>query len=50
MYVITYVDRVNVSKASSVFQRELHFTSVQVGLVFSAFVYPYLPATELQQA
>jgi MFS family permease len=42
MYAITYVDRVNVSTAASVFQRELHFTSVQVGLVFSAFAYPYL--------
>ena len=42
MYAITYVDRVNVSTAASVFQRELHFTGVQVGLVFSAFAYPYL--------
>jgi MFS family permease len=42
MYAITYVDRVNVSTAASVFQKELHFTSVQVGLVFSAFAYPYL--------
>src|SRR6185437_1850533 len=42
MYAITYVDRVNVSTAASVFQRELHFTSMQVGLVFSAFAYPYL--------
>ena len=42
MYAITYVDRVNVSTAASIFQRELHFTSMQVGLVFSAFAYPYL--------
>src|SRR6202789_1667085 len=42
MYAITYVDRVNVSTAASVFQKELHFTSVEVGLVFSAFAYPYL--------
>ena len=42
MYAITYIDRVNVSTAASVFQKELHFTSVQVGLVFSAFAYPYL--------
>jgi len=42
MYAITYVDRVNVSTAASVFQKELHFTSVQVGFVFSAFAYPYL--------
>ena len=42
MYGITYIDRVNVSTAASVFQRDLHLTSVQVGLVFSAFAYPYL--------
>jgi MFS family permease len=42
MYAVTYVDRVNVSTAAPVFQKELHFTSVQVGLVFSAFAYPYL--------
>jgi MFS family permease len=42
MYAITYIDRVNVSTASPVFQRELHLTNMQVGLVFSAFAYPYL--------
>lgn len=42
MYAITYVDRVNVSTAASVFQKELHLSSLQVGLVFSAFAYPYL--------
>jgi sugar phosphate permease len=42
MYGITYIDRVNVSTAASVFQRELHLTNAQVGLVFSAFAYPYL--------
>ena len=42
MYAITYVDRVNVSTAASIFQKELHFTSVEVGLIFSAFAYPYL--------
>jgi sugar phosphate permease len=42
MYGITYIDRVNVSTASSVFQRELHLSNMQVGLVFSAFAYPYL--------
>jgi MFS family permease len=42
MYAITYVDRVNVSTAASVFQKELHFNDLQVGLVFSAFAYPYL--------
>jgi sugar phosphate permease len=42
MYGITYVDRVNVSTAASVFQKELHLTNAGVGLVFSAFAYPYL--------
>jgi len=42
MYGITYIDRVNVSTASSVFQRDLHLSNMQVGLVFSAFAYPYL--------
>ena len=42
MYGITYVDRVNVSTAASVFQKELHLSNAQVGLVFSAFAYPYL--------
>jgi MFS family permease len=42
MYAITYIDRVNVSTASPVFQQELHLTNMQVGLVFSAFAYPYL--------
>ena len=42
MYAITYVDRVNVSTASSIFKQDLHLTNMQVGLVFSAFAYPYL--------
>ena len=42
MYGITYVDRVNVSTASSVFKQELHLTNTEVGFVFSAFAYPYL--------
>lgn len=42
MYGITYIDRVNVSTASSIFQKDLHLTNVQVGLVFSGFAYPYL--------
>src|SRR6266566_3765724 len=42
MYGITYIDRVNVSTAASVFQRDLNLTNTQVGLVFSAFAYPYL--------
>jgi len=42
MYSLTYIDRTNVSTASSVFQKDLHLTQTQVGLVFSAFAYPYL--------
>ena len=42
MYSLTYIDRTNVSTASSLFQKDLHLTQTQVGLVFSAFAYPYL--------
>ncbi len=42
MYGLTYVDRTNVSTASSIFQKDLHLNNTQVGLVFSAFAYPYL--------
>jgi MFS family permease len=42
MYGITYIDRVNVSTAASVFQADLRLSNTQVGLVFSAFAYPYL--------
>lgn len=42
MYCITYVDRVNVSTAAAVFQKDLRLSNSQVGLVFSAFAYPYL--------
>jgi len=42
MYGITYVDRVNVSTASTVFKEELHLSNTQLGFVFSAFAYPYL--------
>jgi MFS family permease len=33
---------VNVSTAAAVFQPELHLSNTQVGLIFSAFAYPYL--------
>jgi MFS family permease len=42
MYGVTYIDRVSVSTAASEFQRDLHLSNTQVGLVFSAFAYPYL--------
>jgi len=42
MYLITYVDRVNVSTAAVAFKQELGLSNTQVGFVFSAFAYPYL--------
>ena len=42
MYLITYVDRVNVSTAASAFKTELGLSNTQVGWVFSMFAWPYL--------
>lgn len=42
MYFITYLDRVNVSTAAAGFGKEFHLSKTQIGLVFSAFAYPYL--------
>jgi sugar phosphate permease len=42
MYLITYVDRVNVATAAPAIRRELGLSNTQLGLVFSAFAYPYL--------
>ncbi|HKX31275.1 MAG TPA: MFS transporter [Blastocatellia bacterium] len=42
MYFITYLDRVNVSTSSAGFGKEFGFNNAQIGLVFSAFAYPYL--------
>ncbi|ACK52297.1 major facilitator superfamily MFS_1 [Methylocella silvestris BL2] len=42
MYFITYIDRVNIGTAAGAIQRELNLTNTQLGLVFSAFAYPYL--------
>ena len=42
MYAFTYIDRTNVSMAAPFFGRELHFDNTEIGLVFSAFAYPYL--------
>lgn len=41
MYFITYVDRVNVGTAAPAIRSELGLTNTQLGLVFSAFAYPY---------
>jgi MFS family permease len=45
MYAITYIDRVNVSTAALVFKKDLNLSNAQVGLVFSAFAYPYVLLT-----
>ena len=42
MYFITYLDRVNVSTAAAGFGPEFGLNKTQIGLVFSAFAYPYL--------
>src|SRR6185369_16836580 len=42
MYLITYIDRVNVSTASAGFAKDFDLTKTEIGLVFSAFAYPYL--------
>src|SRR5450432_3853838 len=42
MYLITYVDRVNVSTAADSIKRELSLSNTQLGFLQSAFGYPYL--------
>lgn len=44
MYLLTYLDRVNISTAmaSAQFLKEMPLTKTQAGFVFSAFAYPYL--------
>ena len=42
MYLITYVDRVNVATAASDIRRDLSLSTTELGIVFSAFAYPYL--------
>jgi MFS family permease len=42
MYLITYLDRVNVSTAAAGFGKDFGLSKTQIGLVFSAFAYPYL--------
>jgi sugar phosphate permease len=41
MYFITYLDRVNVSTAAAGFGPEFKLSKTEIGLVFSAFAYPY---------
>jgi MFS family permease len=42
MYLITYVDRVNIATAANAIQRELRLSNTQLGFLQSAFGYPYL--------
>src|SRR6195256_2842765 len=42
MYLITYVDRVNISAAADSIKRELGLSNIQLGFLQSAFGYPYL--------
>jgi sugar phosphate permease len=41
MYLILYVDRVNISIAAPLIKADLALTNTQLGLAFSAFAYPY---------
>jgi len=41
MYFLTYIDRVNLSTASSAIKKEFGLSNTQLGFVLSAFAYPY---------
>jgi len=41
MYLILYVDRVNISTAAPLIKADLSLSNTELGLVFSAFAYPY---------
>jgi MFS family permease len=41
MYLILYVDRVNISTAAPLIKADLALSNTQLGLAFSAFAYPY---------
>jgi len=41
IYFITYMDRVNLATAAGEIQQEFHLTNTQLGLIFSAYNYPY---------
>lgn len=42
MYLITYVDRVNVATAANEIKRELALSNTQLAFILSAFGYPYV--------
>jgi sugar phosphate permease len=41
MYLITYLDRVNISTVAPVITKEFGFDKVTMGIIFSAFVWAY---------
>ena len=41
MYLILFVDRVNISTAAPLIARDLHLDNTKLGLAFSAFAFPY---------
>ncbi|MDP3668314.1 MAG: MFS transporter [Telluria sp.] len=41
MYFIAYIDRVNISIVGPMLKQEMGLTPIELGLVFSAFAYPY---------
>src|ERR1700752_1859521 len=41
MYLIFYIDRVNISTAAPLMQKDLGLTATRLGIAFSAFAYPY---------
>jgi sugar phosphate permease len=41
MYLITYLDRVNISTVAPVISKEFDFSKVTMGVIFSAFVWSY---------
>lgn len=45
MYFILYIDRANIGTAAGEMRRELQLSNTDLGLVFSAFSYPYAAIT-----
>src|ERR1700726_2847653 len=41
MYLITYLDRVNISTAAPVISQEFGFDKITMGIIFSAFAWSY---------
>jgi sugar phosphate permease len=41
MYLVTYVDRVNISAAAPMIMKEYHFSKITMGIIFSSFVWAY---------